>query len=84
MHYQHCSQHLKIHALLEKMNEYRSYAMIISVRNGRPIARILVKGLYQLNFFPAKLNQAFIIATLFGENVTGSATQLVLILFIQG
>ena len=32
------------------------------------IARILVKGFYQLNFFPAKLNQAFIIATLFGEN----------------
>lgn len=48
------------------------------------MARILVKGLYRLNFFPAKLNQAFIIATLFGENVTGSATQLVLILFIQG
>jgi len=32
------------------------------------IARILVKGFYQLNFFPVKLNQAFLIATLFGES----------------
>ena len=31
------------------------------------IARILVKGFYQLNFFPVKLSRAFLIATLFGE-----------------
>lgn len=31
------------------------------------IGRILVKGFCQLNFFPIKLNRAFLIATLFGE-----------------
>ena len=32
------------------------------------IARLLVKGFYQLNFFPVKLNRAFLIATLYGES----------------
>lgn len=32
------------------------------------IGRILVKGFHQLNFFPIKLNKAFLIATLFGES----------------
>lgn len=32
------------------------------------IARLLVKGFYQLKFLPVKLNRAFLIATLFGES----------------
>ena len=31
------------------------------------IARLLVKGFRQLNFFPVNLNRAFLIATIFGE-----------------
>ena len=32
------------------------------------IARILVKGYDQLQFFPVKLNKAFLVATMFGEH----------------
>ena len=68
MYYPHSGQRLKIHALSGKDERIPVIRHDFQSPEWEAIARILVKGFYQLNFFPVKLNQSFLIATLFGES----------------
>ena len=68
VYYPHSGQRLKIHALSGKDERIPVIRHDFQSPEWEAIARILVKGFYQLNFLPVKLNQSFLIATLFGES----------------